>query len=259
MSGSRASVVSSFTVIKGSMIEETYAVFRDWDFDRSREDNLRQVRDENTIGATSANWLRDVYKVLHRRFEPNGRDRALVTLAKSHVSMDIWKPLLLWHMTRDEFLVRDFLTNWLFKEYEDGAFRIRTEDLHPYLRELHARGLVEEAWKDTTLKRVASALLRMAVDFGLMTGTAVREFTSYHLPEKSFLYLLHAMFDVHGNGRDVVHSPDWRLFLMSTAEVEREIYRLHQFRQLRFEVAGSLMELSLPRDSAGAYAEEMAR
>ena len=55
MSESRASVVSSFTVIKGSMIEETYAVFRDWDFDRTREDNLRQVRDENTIGATSAN------------------------------------------------------------------------------------------------------------------------------------------------------------------------------------------------------------
>lgn len=258
MSQSRASVVSSFTIIKGSMIEETYAVFRDWDFDRSREENLRQVRDENTIGATSANWLRDVYKVLHRRFDPNGKDRALVKLAKAHVSMDVWKPLLLWHMTRDEFLVRDFLSNWLFKEYEDGAFRIRTEDLHPCLRELHTRGLVEEEWKDSTLKRVASGLLRMAVDFGLMMGTTVREFASYHLPEQSFLYLLHAMYEVHGNGRDVVHSPDWRLYLMNTSEVEREIYRLHQFRQLRFEVAGSLMELSLPCESAGAFAEEMA-
>ena len=124
MSQSRASVVSSFTIIKGSMIEETYAVFRDWDFDRSREENLRQVRDENTIGATSANWLRDVYKVLHRRFDPNGKDRALVKVAKAHVSMDVWKPLLLWHMTRDEFLVRDFLSNWLFKEYEDVWARI---------------------------------------------------------------------------------------------------------------------------------------
>jgi len=182
MAQSRATVVSSFTVIKGSMIEATYAIFRDWDFERSREENLRQVRDENTIGATSANWLRDVYKVLHRRFDPNGRDRALVLLAKEHVSIEVWKPLLLRHMTRDEFLVADFLTNWLFKEYEDGALRVRTDELHPYLRELHSRGLVEEAWKDSTLKRVASALLRMAVDFGLMTGSAVREFASYHLP-----------------------------------------------------------------------------
>ena len=239
------------------MIEETYAVLRDWDFDRSREENLRAMRDTNTIGASSASWLRDVYKVLHRRFDPNGPDRPLALLAKAGLSMASWKPVLLWHMTRDEFLLRDFLTKWLFEEYEKGAFRIRTDDLHPYLGDLHRRGFVEQQWKETTLKRVASSLLRMSVDFGLMTGTAVREFTSYHLPDEVFLYLLHAMFDVHGNGRDVVQSPDWRLYLMSTADVEREMYRLHQFRKLRFEVAGSLMELSLPSESAVAYVEEM--
>lgn len=257
MSSSRATVVSSFTIIKGSMIEETYAVLRDWDFDRSREENLREMRDNNTIGASSASWLRDVYKVLHRRFDPNGVDRPLAVLAKAGLLMESWKPVLLWHMTRDEFLLRDFLKSWLFEEYEKGTFRIRTDDLRPYLGDLHRRGLVEQQWKEMTLKRVASSLLRMAVDFGLMTGTAVREFTSYHLPDEVFLYLLHAMFDVHGNGRDVVQSPDWRLYLMSTADVEREIYRLHQFRKLRFEVAGSLMELSLPSESAVAYVEEM--
>ena len=83
MGSSRATVVSSFTIIKGSMIEETYAVMRDWDFARSREENLRDVRDNNTIGASSANWLRDVYKVLHRRFDPNKGDRALPMLAKA--------------------------------------------------------------------------------------------------------------------------------------------------------------------------------
>ena len=31
-SASRANVASSFTVIKGAMIEETYAVFAAWDF-----------------------------------------------------------------------------------------------------------------------------------------------------------------------------------------------------------------------------------
>ena len=258
MGSSRATVVSSFTIIKGSMIEETYAVMRDWDFDRSREENLRDVRDNNTIGASSANWLRDVYKVLHRRFDPNKGDRALPMLAKAGASMEVWKPIQLWHMTRDEFLLRDFLINWLFKEYEGGAYRIRTDDLHPFLKELNKKGLVDEEWKDSTLHRVASALLRMAVDFGLMTGKSVREFNSYHLPEESFLYLLHAMYETHGNARGVVQSPDWRLFLMSTADVERELLRLHQFRKLRYEVAGSLVELTLPCSSVAAFVEEMA-
>ncbi len=258
MTESRAGVVSSFTIIKGAMIEETYAVMRDWDFERTQEENLRDVRENNTIGATSANWLRDVYKVLHRRFDPNNADRALPMLARAATSMEVWKPIQLWHMTRDEFLLRDFLTNWLFKEYEDGAYRVRADDLHPYLKGLHTQGLVDQEWKESTLKRVASALLRMAVDFGLMSGASVREFNSYHLPEESFLYLLHAMYEVHGNARDVVHSPDWRLFLMSTADVEQELFRLHQFRKLRYEVAGSLVELTLPCSSVAAFVKEMA-
>ena len=35
------------------MIEETYAVFSVWDFDRSKRENLDRLRAENFIGAGS--------------------------------------------------------------------------------------------------------------------------------------------------------------------------------------------------------------
>ena len=100
-SGSRANVVSSFTVVKGAMNDETYAVFAALDFERSKRENLDRLREENFIGAKSATWLRDVAKVLNRRFDPGGRDRPLVVLAKHGLPVDEWKSLLLWHMTRD--------------------------------------------------------------------------------------------------------------------------------------------------------------
>lgn len=137
-SGSRANVVSSFTIIKGAMIEETYAVFAAWDFADSKRENLNRLREKNFIGASSTTWLRDVAKVLNRRFEPDGRDRPLVTLAKSGCDLEEWKPLLLWHMTRDEFLVRDFLQNWLFPAYDSGAFRVRLEEVQTYLQGIEA-------------------------------------------------------------------------------------------------------------------------
>ena len=137
---SRANVASSFTVVKGAMINETYAVFAAWDFARSKRENLDRLREENFIGASSDTWLRDVAKVLNRRFEPDGRDRALVVLAKSGCDLEEWKPLLLWHITRDEFLVRDFLQNWLFPAYDSGAFRVRPEELHTYLQRIGKRG-----------------------------------------------------------------------------------------------------------------------
>lgn len=253
---SRANVASSFTVVKGAMIDETYAVLAAWAFDRSKRENLDRLREQNFIGARSATWLRDVAKVLNRRFDPAGRDRPLAVLAKRGVPVEEWKPLLLWHMTRDEFLVRDFLETWLFAAYDAGTFRVHPEDVEKYLSSIGKRGgTIEHAWSEQTTKRVAAGLLKIAVDFSLLRGSVAKEFASFHLPERSFLYLLHAMRDESLSPSKLISSRAWRLFLMRPADVEHEILRLHQFRKLEYQVAGSLVQLSLPCASAHEYAE----
>jgi hypothetical protein len=92
---SRSSVVSSFTVIKGSLVDETYAAFAAWDFSLTKLENLQRLEQDNTIAASSRNWARDVRKVLNRRFDPAGRDRPLVLLAQGGCDRDVWRPLLL--------------------------------------------------------------------------------------------------------------------------------------------------------------------
>jgi hypothetical protein len=233
-------------------------VFARWDFSRSKGDNLARVREENVIGAGSETWLRDVAKVLNRRFDPAGRDRALVLLAQRGCHLEIWKPILLWHMTRDEFLLRDFLRHWLFPAWEDGAYRVRPADLFPYLHGIERRGgQIEHSWTESTLKRVAGELLRMAADFGLLQGKAVKTFVPYHLPDPSFLYLLHALREETQSPGKIIAAPDWRMFLLRPADVEREILRLHQFHKLDYQAAGSLVQLSLPCATAHNYAERM--
>jgi hypothetical protein len=241
------------------MISETYAVFAAWDFSRSKRENFDRLRAENYIGARTTTWVRDVAKVLNRRFDPAGRDHALAVLAKNGCDLEEWKPLLLWHITRDEFLLRDFLQNFLFQIYESGVFRVRPEDLYAYLRDIGKRGgTTEHAWADATLKRVAAGLLKMAVDFGLLRGTIVKEFRTYHLPERSFLYLLHAIREESQSPRKVLDALDWRMFMMRPADVEHELLRLHQYRKLEYHVAGSLVQLALPCASLREYAEKMA-
>ncbi|MEA1050839.1 BrxA family protein [Lamprobacter modestohalophilus] len=255
----RSRVISSFTIVKGSLIEETYSVFRDWDYSVSKFENLRHVRDDNSIGATSTNWALNVTKVMNRRFDPEGRDRPLVELAKAGCERELWKPLLLYHMTRDEFLVRDFLVNWLFPQFRAGAYRLRTDDVFPYLNGLQKMSGIDwsGSWSDSTLKRVGSGLLRIATDFGLLQGSQIREFASYHLPDESFLYLLHAMVEREANARRVIDAEDWHLFLMGAEDVERALLRLHQFRRIDYEVAGSLAQIKLPAASAADFAREL--
>jgi hypothetical protein len=253
------SKVASCLAIKGALIEETYAVFRGWDDGLSKTENLKRARQENRMAAKSANWARNVSWAISRRFDPTGRDRPLAELAKAGCDREVWKPLLLFHLTRDDFLVRDFLLNWLYPRFSAGAYRLRAEDVLPYLQALSRNKGIDWSgdWSEATTRRVASGLLRLAVDFGVLGGSRSREFASYHLPEKSFLYLLHVMMDREANARRIIDAEDWRMYLMDAADVERELLRLHQFRKLHYEVAGSLAQIKLPSTSAADYVREM--
>ncbi len=254
----RANVASSFTIIKGALIEETYTVLAAWDFTRSKRENLERLRRENFLGARTATWLRDLAKVLNRRLDPEGRDRSLVLLAQSGCDLTEWKPILLWHITRDEFLLRDFLENALYPAYEAGAAGLQGAEVRAYLRGTATRGgVTEHAWSEATLERVAAGLLKIAVDFGLLRGKSVKTFQAYSLPERSFLYLLHVLREQNPNPRKIIEAPDWRMYLLRPADVEHEILRLHQFHKLDYQVAGSLAQMKLPCATSVQYAERM--
>ena len=256
MAASRSKVVSSFTIIKGSLIDETYAAFAAL--------GLLPVEARESAAPASAT-TRSARKpeLAPRRSQgpqpplrPGGRDRPLVELAQGGCDRAVWRPLLLWHMTRDEFLVRDFLITWLYPQYVAGAYRLTTGRRRrlPRLARREERHRWSGDWTRATTDRVASGLLRIAADFGLLTGGAVKEFASYHLPDESFLYLLHAMAAGRAQRPSDHRLARLALYLMDSADVERELLRLHQFHRLRYEAAGSLARLDLPADSPAAYA-----
>ena len=252
----RSKEISSFTIIKGSLISETYAAFKAWDFDASVKENYDRFKRENTLAARSANWLRDIVKVLHRRFDPVIHDRALVVLAQTQCPLEVWKPILLWHMTRDEFLLRDFVVRWLATEFESGRYAIRKADVIGYLDSLPAEHVATIAtWTSSTKDRLAGSLLRILVDFGLLEGHVVKKFASFHLPDESFLYILHAITERQTNARKAINSLEWRLFFMTSSDVEQTLFRLHQFRRVHYEVAGTIAQLKLPCASALEFAQ----
>ena len=254
----RATVVSSFTIVPGALIDETYRLCSNWDFAKSNDENLHVLLTADYLGHRSSHWGRDLRNVLRRRFDFNGPDRPVAELAQRNCALAIWKPILLWHLTRDEFLLGDFLKNTLFRLHREGHLAVITTDIIPYLKGLRQPGRSGSGWTDFTIKRVASALLKLAADFGFLTGTNKKSFVSHQLSDEAFLYLLHALAEQHPNAKAIIQSEEWRLFLLDADEVERELLRLHQYRKLHYEVAGSLAQLTLPCDSALAFARKMA-
>ena len=258
MSSLRFGRPSSFLITKGALVQATYATFAGWDLARPIGENTRRLRNANYIGAPSNGWLKNFAKVITRRFDPQGHDRPLVELAKCGCDVEVWKPLLLWHMTRTDPIVHDFFVNWLFEQHSRGIQQVPADAARAYVKAFVAKSLPrDERWSEANLAASASGLLRMPVEFGLLKGTRVKRFSAYRLPDESFMYLLHAVLEDTGNGRKTIDNPDWRMFLMRPADVEAELYRLHQFRRIQFDAAGSLAQLTLPCKSAAEYARRL--
>ena len=241
---------SSFLATKGGMVEPTYRALRDWDFSLSQPDNIRRIRETNAIGAPSQGWLNDFGKILSRRFETDQRDRLLVKAAQQGWDIDAWGPLLLWHIAATDPLLNACLSDWLFDLRESGVVLIKSTAACEFLRSYLRANLApdQKMWSEANLRASANGLLRTAVEFHLLRGRAVKEFANYRLPDQSFTYLLHALMEREHNTRNVIHAPDWRLFLMRPEDVEEELLRLHQYGKLRFERAGSFLELTLPSE-----------
>lgn len=246
-------------VRKGALIPETYAAARHWDQACSVEQNIARIRAENLIGASSAAWLQDVTQTLAARFRQGAGLKELVILAQSNLPIEQWRACLLWHLGQQDAMWYDFLTTWLYPAYRNGVVQIRTEDVEPFVvaqtagRAARGRGLTTDS-----VNRVARDLLGMATAFGLLRGKLIREFAGYHLADTSLLYVLHALAEREANGQRIVETPDWQMFLLSVADVEQELLRLHQFQRLDFQVAGSLIQLGLPYPNLIAYAESVA-
>jgi hypothetical protein len=245
---------SSFLATKGVMAEATFRAFQCWNLDAPLADNVAQIRKSNPIGGPSAGWLKDFGKILLRRFGPNGPDRFLVELVKQGWDLETWRPVLLWHASSTDPLLTNFFTNWLFELREQGIVLVDTLAAVDFLRTYLKQHIGQEkTWSESNLKQSASGLLRTGVEFHLLRGRANKQFEAYRLPELSFFYFLHVLKDKYGSTDRMLHASDWRLFLLRTSDIEEELLRLHQFRKLRFERAGSMMELTLPHRTLNEY------
>lgn len=251
--------ISLRLIRKGALIQETYTAFQSWDLSKPFAANLAFLRESNVFGARNQGWLKEIMATLSSRFNGQSGFTPLITLAKGKIPLEQWKPCLLWHLAATDKLYYRFAVEWLYPAFQNGAYLIRTDDVIPFVTELTSGQIASGgSLSDYGTLRTARDLLKMAADFGLLSGSATRRFTTYHLPLESCLYILHALAAQEHNPRKMIDAPEWRLFLMTPEQVERELMELHQFQRLNFEMAGSLAQLQLPCRSLQEYAERFA-
>ena len=244
-------------LIRGPLISDTLQALQGWELEASKRANLEQLRQSNSIGAPTQAWLKKVCSALSSRFEPAGRDRALVLAARTETGQRHWKALLLWHLANSEQLLGDGL-RWSAQVHRDGADLLQTAQVLTWLESTGAQGHPEVTeWSEATRKRVAGGLLKAGVDLGLLQGRVKRRFTAYYLADEPLLYVLLQALASNRTTAAALADPRWLWFRLPEAELEHRLLLLHQAKVISYYRAGSVVDLKLPASSAEALVQEV--
>jgi hypothetical protein len=244
-------------LIRGPLVSDTLQALQGWELEASKRANLEELRQTNSIGAPTQAWLKKVCSALSSRFEPAGRDRALVLAARTETGQRHWKALLLWHLANSEQLLGDGL-GWSAQVHRDGADLLQTAQVLTWLESTGAQGHPEVAeWSEATRKRVAGGLLKAGVDLGLLQGKVKRRFTAYYLADEPLLYVLLQALASNRTTAAALADPRWLWFRLPEAELEHRLLLLHQAKVISYYRAGSVVDLKLPASSAEALVQEV--
>ena len=244
-------------LIRGPLVSDTLQALQGWELEASKRANLEQLRQTNSIGAPTQAWLKKVCSALSSRFEPAGRDRALVLAARTETGQRHWKSLLLWHLANSEQLLGDGL-RWSAQVHRDGADLLQTAQVLTWLESTGTQGHPEVTeWSETTRKRVAGGLLKAGVDLGLLQGRVKRRFTAYYLADEPLLYVLLQALASNRTTAAALADPRWLWFRLPEAELEHRLLLLHQAKVISYYRAGSVVDLKLPASSAEALVLEV--
>jgi hypothetical protein len=78
------------------------------------------------------------------------------------------------------------------------------------------------------------------------------------MSDDTLVYYAQQIAEIEGSPVRIVDSALWRLAYMTPADVHAALLRLHQFKRLDYQVAGSLVQATLPYRSTLDFAEGLA-
>jgi hypothetical protein len=249
-------IVWSKRLLNNPLVEETFELFVGWSFDATVEQNLET---RLPIRYGNLGRAKDVATTLSRRLRSIASIRPLILLAKNRQLFVDWRDCFRLWVGATEEPFRSFALEWLFREREAGRYLVRSDDARPFVTEIWKTQRSTRSLNDYGIIRTARDLIRTATSLGMLNGDgASRSFTSLAMSENTLVFYAQMIAEMEGSPTRIVDSTLWRLAYMTPADVHAALLRLHQFKRLHYQVAGSLMQVSLPYRSTLEFAERMA-
>lgn len=244
-------------IIKATaLVTDTKNLLLRWDREQSTADNLASIKRDNTFGKASRSRIDDILRIFKRRYLSDDTSvRALTRLVNEDVELHTLLRILYFYATQADHFLHDVVTKFLVPFYHMGRSEITTDDFAAKIAEWNMCGYMTSDWSDYTVRTVAKNTAATLRDFGLLEGANTKRIASPFLPIGAFAYIAFYLSRHNVSGNQLVHHPEWDLFLLKTQDVERLFIEAHQQGLLEYYAAGSIVRIEFPAQSLEEYVD----
>lgn len=243
-------------IIKASaLLADARLLLAEWDLSRPVAHNLEDARRRNIFGKASRQRVEDILIIFRQRyFDDPDVGAALVALAQGHAPGGWLDPLLYFFAAQNDCILRDLVVDLIYTRQLAGFGDLPVEVVMRTIRQWVANGQTASAWGERTVLRVAQNALAALRDFGVLQGAVHKRIAPMYLPIPAFAMVALWLHRRQLSGERVLHSDEWKLFLLPVEGVERFFIEAHQAHLLTYFAAGSVVRLEFPATNLREYA-----
>jgi len=250
---------SSMLSGKGALLDETLAVLQQIDRGHSLDQVRAMVMDHDLLGKMTMRTRELVWEHIHARYLSDGNHPRLLAHMVVHApDRQTERLVLFYELCRSSPILRDTTIYCVYPRYAAGYSSIDKADIQGYFDDIVEEHPELIEWSPQTRDKVASNILTILRDFGLLQGSQRKQFSRLYVPLPTFIYVLYRLAD---DGlitpQELLKVEDWQLFFLESADVVTLLDEATAGGHCTFKHQGDIYTLDLHYPSLEACVEAL--
>ena len=238
---------------KGAYLSDAKAILGQIDAGYSPDEVREAVIQDDLLDRRTVQSRKTGWSEIRRRYISDREPEHVTTLARfvtqcpNTAAVDL---VLFYEYCQVDALLYDltaYCTYELYQNARTGMDKVdvsewlsRQEDVHPEIAQ----------WSPRTRGRLTNGYLSTILEFGLLKGTKrQKQFHKLYVPREAFVYALYHQKDRGIEGKALIQSTDWRLFLLNESEVVFLLEDAANGGFVNFRRAGDIYDLRFVYDN----------
>jgi hypothetical protein len=237
---------------KGALTSDVKIVLREIDAGQSPAQMRQAVIEDDLLDRGTLQNRQTVWREITRRYISGQEPEHVMALARmvtgcsNSTAVDL---ALFYEYCQADALLYDLTAYGTYELYQSARTALDKADINDWLTRQEAAHPEIAKWSPATRNRLISSYLATIRDFGLVSGTKQKEFRKMYVPREAFVYALYHHKDRGVEGKALISSTDWRLFLLNEREVILLLEDAANGGFIHFRRAGDIYDLRFVYDN----------